>query len=1700
MCQLWSISTALTVSSLFIIDIKMMELNHSEVPLYGHMTVLAKFGEDVHLPEDAEFYFVYNGSEQRHVMFAERVSPNMLRSIFPGHNCVESLSLTICMHTHGYSSVIVACSSLTYVKDTACNVSHFLKSHSAKLTTSSHEVILEHFGMTVKEIQLLDHHMMLCLAHEELTPTWNILGPLSETENFCRETVLHITMRWGLIELSHFLMYQPGGASALRVENEQGETPIELASRNGHTRLVELLRNFQDAPQLDFCTASINEDTFLRFCQSSGVVTLTRLQPAHSSLEADIELLRKCLWDTQFCEKIISPAHEKNHKEQMQLDEANVEEEKRHSSIDTSKKLKNPPTFLAAARLSAMLNGNDEIYANSMVVDEASDSDISFVHLGNVNAELSDSTPTSEISSKENNHIVGTSPGSSSTDTNNVDIADSPAYFTSSKWSSPARKQRQCRTLGHSTERNSAHTNIKKRSSSLDGLEADSEDDGYQYHGTGSAKQDSIGLLGNSGDELDSLESEQDFRIRGSGTLPLSLGKDPGLRLRSYSCSSPKVFLGKPRLTRDLSLGDQSEDGVFNISGRSLLQALSLSKSVSLLHSGKQRAYSLPEHSKEKSIEEEDWDKYMTPAKPEAEKNKVSRTFSFLRNRMTSTRNKNKTKNKECKEKEKVNRHQFVSGTFSGVVPCLVCEKAMLGKESLQCSNCNVNVHKGCKESTPACTKKFQERYHPKNKPTAIISNSSFRDIPQPVQSSTPSSPSTPLGLPASKRDLTQSVHSLSKSAPVPILDRKSEQLLESDGDTSGTRSRSQSEELLHNLGSPQSVDSFPIEDVVDSPLWSDFSKDTLEFEAESWSLVVDSSFCNKYGKDVIKRQDIIFELIQTELHHIQTLLIMSEIFRKGMKEELQLDHSTVDKIFPCLDELLDIHKPFFYNMRERKQESREGSDRNFLIDRIGDILVQQFSAENASRMKQMYGEFCSHHIEAVNLFKELQQNKKFQNFIRLKNNNLLARRRGIPECILLVTQRITKYPVLVERIIQYTPEGTEEHKDLSRALGLIKDMVAAVDLKVNEYEKEQKLLEILNKIENKTYTKLKNGLAFKKQDLIIKERALLHEGLVFWKTATGRFKDIQALLLTDVLLFLQEKDQKYIFAAVDQKPPVICLQKLIVREVANEERGMFLISASSAGPEMYEIHTSTKEERNTWMRQIQEAVQSCPEEDDGKTCESDEDKRVAEAKAAKAQKFQEMLNIHDQQICHYLEEKFQIYAELAALRGGNDLNVEPQLLIKADSGEIPQATALLSAALKEGEHLYSVITSQMENASYLSEELEKSLPPQRCDSEMSEAHELSYDSLNSEERGDGRSSDVEPPFSSVSEAELSCTEEKGEIIHSQPSNHSEVLEAVQSITRLLYSIQATIAMQDSHIELHRMLLQDQELGGRGLPARASFLQEQDKYRHLEKHRGETVNLHKLQHQLHQEQHRWLKECDQKQREHEEKESMLQQRERDCQSQEHLLLEKQEELGQQVLEFQQNLERLKEGQRLVEKEREELGVQQKLLRHWNHTRQNSLPVIFSNSKTESVRNHKPDTLQNEDSVYINNALAQVSLSNIETLPITVYTDAHVDNSSNKNLAQTTENNSQNTSNEPWTPAFARHQRLDSSSFSVRQSNKDVTNNDLNAAQVISCRTLLLSGGHSLNTEDNEATRSGETSLDGSPSEENGSVEENIVYL
>ena len=61
------------------------------------MVVCAKFGKNVYLPKDAEFYFIYNGSHQRHIVIAERKEDNVLQSSIPGEACVF---VCVCVYSH----------------------------------------------------------------------------------------------------------------------------------------------------------------------------------------------------------------------------------------------------------------------------------------------------------------------------------------------------------------------------------------------------------------------------------------------------------------------------------------------------------------------------------------------------------------------------------------------------------------------------------------------------------------------------------------------------------------------------------------------------------------------------------------------------------------------------------------------------------------------------------------------------------------------------------------------------------------------------------------------------------------------------------------------------------------------------------------------------------------------------------------------------------------------------------------------------------------------------------------------------------------------------------------------------------------------------------------------------------------------------------------------------------------------------------------------------------------------------------------------------------------------------------------------------------------------------------------------------------------------------------------------------------------
>ncbi|XP_044300894.1 A-kinase anchor protein 13 isoform X3 [Varanus komodoensis] len=916
---------------------------------------------------------------------------------------------------------------------------------------------------------------------------------------------------------------------------------------------------------------------------------------------------------------------------------------------------------------------------------------------------------------------------------------------------------------------------------------------------------------------------------------------------------------------------------------------------------------------------------------------KVSRTFSYLKNKMSSSKkSKEKEKDKEkLKEKEKdskdkdkkmTNGHLFSATPTVGPFNCHHCQKPF-NKDSLACTYCGVLVHKSCKENLAACSKVKMKKtglqpHDTSSLPTVVMRSKTSQPKERPRSAILAPDENTVTSLFNNRRSQQLPNPALSKSVSIQNIAGvgNDESMLHT------WKFLSHSTDSLNKICRVnESMESLTDEgaDMNEGQLMGDFETDSKQLEAQSWSQVVDSKFLRQQKKDVVKRQDVIYELMQTEMHHVRTLKIMSDVYSRGMVQELQYEQQMVEKVFPCLDDLLNIHSQFFQRILERKKESlADRSDKNFVIKRIGDILVNQFSWENAERMKKTYGKFCGHQNEAVNYFKDLySKEKRFQAFIKKKMSSSVVRRLGIPECILLVTQRITKYPVLLQRILQYTKENDIEHQDLVLSLNLVKEVITAVNSKVSNYEKKMRLNEIYTRSDSKSIMRMKSGQMFAREDL--RRRKFVRDGPVSLKNAAGRLKEVQAVLLSDVLIFLQEKDQKYVFASLDQKSTVISLKKLIVREVAHEEKGLFLISMGGKDPEMVEVHASSKEERNSWIQSIQDTINTMDkEEDEGVPSELEEEKRVLDSKA---RELKEQLQQKDQQIITLLEEKEKIFRDLTDCSGHED-SLGARALFRANTEEAPKGESIMKSVINEVELLQGLVSRSLGSAfgqqmSSLGLEQEGVGPvslPRRAETFGGfDSHQMSACKGGEKDEGD----EVQDLRRTESDSVL----KKGgmaNLMFVLKRNNEQVLQSITHLHSLLSTLQAVVVQQDTFIEDQKQLLMERALSRSSF--RPNSLIEQEKQRSLEKQRQELANLQKQQAQHHEEKRRREREWEAREEVLVEREGQLAQQEEQVQKGLHSLEKEREELQQKKAAYQLDLEHLRAAQKQLEKEKEQL--------------------------------------------------------------------------------------------------------------------------------------------------------------------------------
>ncbi|XP_063799573.1 rho guanine nucleotide exchange factor 12 isoform X2 [Pseudophryne corroboree] len=363
-----------------------------------------------------------------------------------------------------------------------------------------------------------------------------------------------------------------------------------------------------------------------------------------------------------------------------------------------------------------------------------------------------------------------------------------------------------------------------------------------------------------------------------------------------------------------------------------------------------------------------------------------------------------------------------------------------------------------------------------------------------------------------------------------------------------------------------------------------------LEMDPPNWQQLVSRDILQGLKPHEIKQQEVIHELFYTERAHVRTLNVLNQVFHQRVIRENILTPAETRSVFSNLEEILLLH----VGLKEQMKAVRSRYE-NSVIKQIGDDVLNWFCGPEEEKLRQATATFCSNQPFALEMIKSRQKkDSKFLMFVQDAESNPLCRRLQLKDIIPTEMQRLTKYPLLLDNIAKYSDQP-EERKKVKRAADHCRQILNHVNQAVKEAENKQRLEDYQRRLDL-SYLKLgEYPMIDELRNLDLTKRKMFHEGPLAWKVNRDKIIDLYTLLLEDILVLLQRQDDKLILrchskilaSTADSKhifSPVIKLNTVLVRQVATDNKALFVISMSENGAQIYELIANTVSEKNVWQ------------------------------------------------------------------------------------------------------------------------------------------------------------------------------------------------------------------------------------------------------------------------------------------------------------------------------------------------------------------------------------------------------------------------------------------------------------------------------------------------------------------------------------
>ncbi|XP_050077051.1 protein vav [Anopheles maculipalpis] len=324
------------------------------------------------------------------------------------------------------------------------------------------------------------------------------------------------------------------------------------------------------------------------------------------------------------------------------------------------------------------------------------------------------------------------------------------------------------------------------------------------------------------------------------------------------------------------------------------------------------------------------------------------------------------------------------------------------------------------------------------------------------------------------------------------------------------------------------------------------------------------------------QRDFVIKELLDTEKNYLEALNALKYVFMQPLEKLLSKEE--IRAIFPCIRELVEIHNKFLDRLHEAVCPGSKLKLSTTFLEFREPFLI--------------YGEYCSSMTSAVETLREVckKSNTVEQTVLQSQKEHSDGRLQ-LRDILSVPMQRILKYHLLLDKLVQETVPTHEDFRGLERA----KEAMVDVAQYSNEVKRDSEHLIVIQKVkESISDLNLPNG-----NNLEQYGRLLLDGDLNIKAHEDQKMKHRYAFVFEKVMILVKNSNTKIGESQYSFREAHNLLDYRI--EILNSRRTLgrdgrlkySLLLARKTQATAFTLYMKTEEEREKWKRAFETAMET---------------------------------------------------------------------------------------------------------------------------------------------------------------------------------------------------------------------------------------------------------------------------------------------------------------------------------------------------------------------------------------------------------------------------------------------------------------------------------------------------------------------------